>query len=81
MEREAAAFLAALDDDQLAAATRRFDDADRRWIEYRPRPRPGLMLADLGLAARKAGARVATSAATSSPSTTRAELNLLARAW
>jgi hypothetical protein len=62
MEREAAAFLAALDDDQLAAATRRFDDADRRWIEYRPRPRPGLLLADLGLAARKAAHRLLASA-------------------
>jgi Protein of unknown function (DUF3500) len=55
MEAEASAFLAALDDRQRAAATRRFDDeADRRWIEYRPEPRPGLILAELDVAARKA---------------------------
>ena len=63
MEREAAAFLAALDDGQRAAATRRFDDeADRRWIEYRPEPRPGLILADLGVAARKAAHRLLATA-------------------
>jgi hypothetical protein len=55
MERAAGALLAALDDRQRAEGTRAFeDDADRRWIEYRPRPRPGLILAGLGIEARKA---------------------------
>jgi hypothetical protein len=55
MEREAAALLAVLDDAQRAEGTRPFDaDADRRWIEYRPERRPGLVLTDLGPAARKA---------------------------
>jgi uncharacterized protein DUF3500 len=55
MHREAAALLAALDDGQRAEGTRPFGaDADRRWIEYRPEPRPGLSLADLGPRARKA---------------------------
>ncbi len=63
MEREASAFLAALDDRQRAAATRGFDDeAERRWIEYRPAPRPGLILADLGVAARKAAHRLLATA-------------------
>jgi hypothetical protein len=59
VQSEAAAFLAALDDRQLAAATRPFDaGADRRWIEYRPEPRPGLILAGLGVEARKAAHRL-----------------------
>jgi Protein of unknown function (DUF3500) len=63
VEREASAFLAALDDRQRAAATRGFDDeAERRWIEYRPAPRPGLILADLGVAARKAAHRLLATA-------------------
>jgi hypothetical protein len=63
MEREASAFLAALDERQRAAATGRFDDeAARRWIEYRPLPRPGIILADLGGAARKAAHRLLASA-------------------
>jgi hypothetical protein len=63
MQREAAALLATLDDRQRAEGTRPFSaDADRRWIEYRPSPRPGLVLAGLGTAARKAVFRlVATS--------------------
>jgi hypothetical protein len=63
VEREASAFLAALDDRQRAAATRRFDDeADRRWIEYRPEPRPGLILAELDVDARKAAHRLLATA-------------------
>jgi Protein of unknown function (DUF3500) len=63
MEREAAAFLAALRPEQVPAATRDFDaEADRRWIEYRPQPRPGLSLADLGLEARKAAHRLLATA-------------------
>ena len=63
MRREATAFLAALDDAQLAAATRAFDgDADRRRLEYRPRPRPGLALAGLGRTARKAAHRLLATA-------------------
>jgi hypothetical protein len=63
VEREASALLAALDDRQRAAATRPFDDeADRRWIEYRPASRPGLILADLGVAARKAAHRLLATA-------------------
>jgi hypothetical protein len=59
MEREAAAFLAELDERQRGAATRPFDDDDaRRWIEYRPEPRPGLSLAEMGLATRKAAHRL-----------------------
>jgi len=55
MAREAAALLALLDDRQRADGARPFDaDADRRWIEYRPERRPGLVLTDLGAAARKA---------------------------
>src|ERR1700741_4152818 len=34
-----------------------FDDSGRRWIEYRPRTRPGLSLADLDPLARKAAFR------------------------
>jgi Protein of unknown function (DUF3500) len=63
MEREAAALLRCLDDRQLAEATRAFDDdADRRWIEYRPEPRPGLLLAGLGRTARKSVFRLLATA-------------------
>jgi hypothetical protein len=63
MQSSAAAFLAALDDRQRAVATRPFDDdAGRRWIEYRPEPRPGLSLADLGVTARKAAHRLLATA-------------------
>jgi len=34
------------------------DDAARRWIEYRPRPRPGVSLAELDGAGRKAAYRL-----------------------
>jgi hypothetical protein len=55
MRREAAALLATLDERQRADGTRSFAaEADRRWIEYRPSPRPGLLLAGLGTETRKA---------------------------
>jgi uncharacterized protein DUF3500 len=55
MKRAATALLATFDDRQRAEGTRPFAaDADRRWIEYRPEPRPGLLLAGLGTDARKA---------------------------
>ncbi|RZU48591.1 uncharacterized protein DUF3500 [Krasilnikovia cinnamomea] len=62
MRATADTLLAALTDEQEAAATRGFDDAARRWIEYRPEPRPGLSLADLGVTARKAAHRLLATA-------------------
>ncbi len=38
------------------------DDAARRWIEYRPRPRPGVCLADLDRAGHKAAHRLLATA-------------------
>ncbi|WP_027661332.1 DUF3500 domain-containing protein [Salinispora fenicalii] len=59
----AAALLAALDEPERTRATHQFDDLRaRRWIEYRPRPRPGVCLADLRRAARKATHRLLASA-------------------
>lgn len=59
MRAEAGAFLAALSDAQRSAAHRSFgDDAARRWIEYRPRARPGISLTDLEPHARKAAHRL-----------------------
>jgi hypothetical protein len=55
-------FLAALDDEQAAVAHRPFDDGQRRWLEYRPEPRPGLPLADMGAVARKAAHRLLATA-------------------
>ena len=34
------------------------DETSRRWIEYRPRPRPGVSLAELDTAGRKAAHRL-----------------------
>jgi hypothetical protein len=63
MRSEAERFLGALTDEQRADATRPFDDEDaRRWIEYRPEPRPGLSLAALGPVARKAAHRLLATA-------------------
>ena len=59
--REAAAVLLATPEGARAAAAFT-DDAARRWIEYRPRPRPGLSLADLGITARKAAHRLLATA-------------------
>lgn len=63
MRSAAAALLRALDDGQRASASRPFsDEAARRWLEYRPRPRPGACLAQLGAAARKAAHRLLATA-------------------
>lgn len=59
---EASTFLAELADEQVAAAHRPFDDGERRWLEYRPEHRPGLLLADMGPAARKAAHRLLATA-------------------
>jgi len=59
MRSAALALLTALDDQQRALAARPFaDDAARRWLEYRPRPRPGACLAQLDGTARKAAHRL-----------------------
>ncbi|MFG1610816.1 DUF3500 domain-containing protein [Actinoplanes sp. NPDC049265] len=57
-------FLAALDDEQATVARRPFGDGQRRWLEYRPEPRPGLALADMDTVARKAAHRLLASALT-----------------
>lgn len=63
MSDAAVALLAALDGEQRALASRSFtDEAARRWIEYRPRPRPGASLADLDRTARKAAHRLLATA-------------------
>jgi hypothetical protein len=58
MRTEAAALLGRLDDRQRALASRPLDDQRLRWLEYRPRPRPGVCLAGLDVAARKAAHRL-----------------------
>jgi hypothetical protein len=59
MRSAALALLAALDDQSRTLAARPFsDDAARRWLEYRPRQRPGVSLAHLGGTARKAAHRL-----------------------
>lgn len=59
----ASALLARLDDRLRALACHPFsDDAMRRWIEYRPRPRPGVSLADLDTAGRKSAHRLLATA-------------------
>jgi hypothetical protein len=63
MRSAATALLAALDGAQRELAARPFtDDAARRWLEYRPRPRPGACLADMDVAARKAAHRLLATA-------------------
>ncbi|MEU4775576.1 DUF3500 domain-containing protein [Micromonospora sp. NPDC023644] len=63
MRTAATALLAALGEPARAEATHRFDDeAARRWLEYRPRPRPGVCLADLDRAGRKAAHRLLATA-------------------
>jgi hypothetical protein len=59
MRLAAISLLGALDDSQRADAARPFtDDGARRWLEYRPQPRPGACLADLSRAGRKAAHRL-----------------------
>jgi Protein of unknown function (DUF3500) len=59
MRSAAAGLLTALDDQQYLLAARPFaDDAARRWLEYRPRSRPGACIAELSGAARKAAHRL-----------------------
>src|SRR5271165_2805650 len=59
MRTAAAELLAALDDGQRELAALPFgDEALRRWLEYRPEPRPGACLALLTPAGRKAAHRL-----------------------
>jgi hypothetical protein len=59
MRSAALKLLAALEDQQRTLAAQPFaDDAARRWLEYRPRGRPGACLAQMSVAARKAAHRL-----------------------
>jgi hypothetical protein len=59
MGSAALTLLGALSDQERALAAQPFrDDAARRWLEYRPRHRPGACLAQLSLPARKAAHRL-----------------------
>jgi hypothetical protein len=59
MRSAALTLLAALDDRQRTLAARPFaDDAARRWLEYRPRRRPGASMAQMSAPARKAAHRL-----------------------
>jgi hypothetical protein len=59
MRQEAGALLRELDADQRDLVAVDFGDvAARRWIEYRPNPRPGGCLAVMSVAARKAAHRL-----------------------
>src|ERR1700722_19844510 len=59
MRSAALALLAALDDEQRTLAAQPFeDDAARRWLEYRPRPRPGAAIAHMRETPRKAAHRL-----------------------
>ncbi|MFI6263345.1 DUF3500 domain-containing protein [Micromonospora sp. NPDC051006] len=63
MRTAGGALLAALDEPARARAAYRFDDeAARRWLEYRPAPRPGACLADLDVVGRKAAHRLLATA-------------------
>jgi hypothetical protein len=63
MRDEAVRLLDTLDEGQRADGHLAFDDgAARRWIEYRPRHRPGVCLADLDRAGRKAAHRLLATA-------------------
>jgi hypothetical protein len=59
MRSAAMSLLAGLDGRQRKLAARPFaDDAARRWLEYRPRRRPGACIAELNGTARKAAHRL-----------------------
>ncbi len=59
MRSAAVVLLKALHGPQLELAARPFaDDAARRWLEYRPEPRPGACIADMSREARKAAHRL-----------------------
>jgi Protein of unknown function (DUF3500) len=59
MRVAAAALLHQLDEPERLLAARPFtDDAARRWLEYRPRHRPGACIAQMSVAARKAAHRL-----------------------
>jgi Protein of unknown function (DUF3500) len=63
MRSAAAALLGELDDAQRAQAAFSFgDEAARRWIEYRPNPRPGACLDLMSPAGRKAAHRLLSTA-------------------
>jgi hypothetical protein len=62
MRTAARAFVDALPDHVREAALRGFDDPRRRWLEYRPRPRPGTSLGELDAGARKAAHRLLATA-------------------
>jgi hypothetical protein len=63
MRTAATALLAELDDEQRALAALPFgDEAARRWLEYRPNPRPGACLALMNPAGRKAAHRLLSTA-------------------
>jgi hypothetical protein len=59
MRGAALALLAAFGENEKALAAQAFtDDAARRWLEYRPRRRPGVSLTQLDKTARKAAHRL-----------------------
>ena len=63
MRAAAAAFLATLTDPQRGLAALPFtDEGARRWLEYRPEPRPGACIAGLSIAARKAAHQLLSTA-------------------
>src|SRR5215469_14923400 len=63
MRSVAATLLKAMDGPQRLLAARPFtDEAARRWLEYRPRQRPGACVADFPMAARKAAGRLLATA-------------------
>jgi hypothetical protein len=63
MRSAATALLKAMDGPQRLLAERPFtDDTARRWLEYRPRQRPGACVADFTVAARKAAHRLLATA-------------------
>ncbi len=59
MRSAAAGLLQAMNGPQRGLAAHPFtDEAARRWLEYRPEPRPGACIADLSVPARKAAHRL-----------------------